>query len=156
MKITEDNLEEFLELVAFENRTSMKRLRTKDRTRFLVEARSMAYRILRDNGFTQQYIGDLFNRDHAAVIHSLKKHEYNYNTYNYYQETFDNIRYKMGLDDEGSMVDKELVEKYQQSLADLHVIIANQKEKIITYKRRIQSIERTSKLLTKNLNQLCN
>jgi len=156
MKITEDNLEEFLELVAFENRTSMKRLRTKDRTRFLVEARSMAYRILRDNGFTQQYIGDLFNRDHAAVIHSLKKHEYNYNTYNYYQETFDNIRYKMGLDDEGSIVDKELVEKYQQSLADLHVIIANQKEKIITYKRRIQSIERTSKLLTKNLNQLCN
>ena len=156
MKITEDNLEEFLELVAFENRTSMKRLRTKDRTRFLVEARSMAYRILRDNGFTQQYIGDLFNRDHAAVIHSLKKHEYNYNTYNYYQETFDNIRYKMGLDDEGSMVDKQLVEKYQQSLADLHVIIANQKEKIITYKRRIQSIERTSKLLTKNLNQLCN
>ena len=82
MKITEDNLEEFLELVAFENRTSMKRLRTKDRTRFLVEARSMAYRILRDNGFTQQYIGGLFNRDHAAVIHSLKKHEYNYNTYN--------------------------------------------------------------------------
>lgn len=156
MKITEDNLEEFLELVAFENRTSMKRLRTKDRTRFLVEARSMAYRILRDSGFTQQYIGDLFNRDHAAVIHSLKKHEYNYNTYNYYQETFDNIRYKMGLDDEGSIVDKELVEKYQQSLADLHVIIANQKEKIITYKRRIQSIERTSKLLTKNLNQLCN
>ncbi len=156
MKITEDNLEEFLELVAFENRTSMKRLRTKDRTRFLVEARSMAYRILRDSGFTQQYIGDLFNRDHAAVIHSLKKHEYNYNTYNYYQETFDNIRYKMGLVDEGSIVDKELVEKYQQSLADLHVIIANQKEKIITYKRRIQSIERTSKLLTKNLNQLCN
>ena len=156
MKITENNLEEFLELVAFENRTSMKMLRTKDRTRFLVEARSMAYRILRDNGFTQQYIGDLFNRDHAAVIHSLKKHEYNYNTYNYYQETFDNIRYKMGLDDEGSMVDKQLVEKYQQSLADLHVIIANQKEKIITYKRRIQSIEKTSKLLTQNLKQLCN
>ena len=62
----------------------------------------------------------------------------------------------MGLDDEGSMVDKQLVEKYQQSLADLHVIIANQKEKIITYKRRIQSIEKTSKLLTQNLKQLCN
>ena len=156
MKITEDNLEKFLELVASENKTSVARMQRKERTRFLVEARTMAYKILRDSGYTQQYIGSLFNRDHAAVIHSLNKHEYNYITYNYYKETYDNIRFKMGLDDEESSLDMEMLEKYQKSIADLHLIIANQKAKIITYKRRIESIEKTSKLLTKNLNQLCN
>ena len=104
MKITEDKIEEFLELVATENKTSIKRLRTKDRSRFLVEARMMAYKLLRESGFTQKYIGDLFNRDHAAVIHSVNKHEYNYITYNYYQETYDNIRYKIGYDDQGKHI----------------------------------------------------
>ena len=156
MKIKEENIEAFLELVATENKTSVARMRRKERTRFLVEARMMAYKLLRDSGYTQQFIGELFGRDHAVVIHSLKKHEYNYMTYNYYQETYDSIRFKLGFDDEESSLDVEMLEKYQKSVADLHVIIANQKAQIMTYKRRINSIEKTSKLLTQNLNQLCN
>lgn len=52
------------------------RLSTRDRHRFLVHKRAFLFAVLRENGYSLDYIGKLFNRTHATVIHGLNGYEY--------------------------------------------------------------------------------
>jgi len=62
------------------------RLATKDRHRFLVHKRAFLFAVLRNNGFSLQNIGTLFNRNHSTVINGL-------NGYQYWTDTKDEIFY---------------------------------------------------------------
>jgi DNA-binding transcriptional MerR regulator len=155
MRITEDKIPDLLELVARENRTSVGRMKSKDRTRFVLEARIMCYKILRDNGYKLAEIGKIFNKHHAAVLHSLKLHERNYLTFNYYQETYDSIMYILGLNDSDSNTDSLILNQYREKVNTLHEKIANLKGENIALKRQLETIKKTSKFLTQNLKSLC-
>lgn len=154
MKINKTNVNELLELVAKENKTSVGRMKSKDRTRFVIEARIMCYKILRDNGFKLAEIGEIFDKHHAAVLHSLKLHDRNYLTYNYYQETYDSIIYILGLNNEDSNTSSLILNQYREKVNNLHEKIANLKGENIALKRQLQSIQKSSKLLTQNLQTL--
>ena len=155
MRITEDKIPELLELVARENRTSVGRMKSKDRTRFVLEARIMCYKILRDNGYKLAEIGKIFNKHHAAVLHSLKQHDRNYLAFNYYQETYDSIMYILGLNNADSNTDSLILNQYREKVNTLHEKIANLKGENITLKRQLETIKKTSKFLTQNLKSLC-
>jgi chromosomal replication initiation ATPase DnaA len=47
-------------------------LRTKSRKRNLAYSRACLYTILRDYGFTFEFIGKLFSKDHATVINGIR------------------------------------------------------------------------------------
>lgn len=48
-------------------------LRSPSREHSLVNARRLACVVLRENGYSLQYIGKLLNRHHATVIHLVEK-----------------------------------------------------------------------------------
>ena len=52
------------------------RLSAKDRTHELVYRRAFLMHELRSTGMTLKEIGQMFKRDHATVLHSLRTHEW--------------------------------------------------------------------------------
>lgn len=50
------------------------KLNKKSRYRENLYPRYYLYAKLRDQGFTYKYIGDLFGKDHASIIHGIKTH----------------------------------------------------------------------------------
>jgi len=52
------------------------RLSAKDRTHELVYRRAFLMHELRSTGMTLKDIGEMFKRDHATVLHSLRTHEW--------------------------------------------------------------------------------
>jgi len=52
------------------------RLSSKDRTHELVYRRAFLMHELRSTGMTLKDIGQMFKRDHATVLHSLRTHEW--------------------------------------------------------------------------------
>lgn len=64
--IKEEKLIEFIKVNELDN---------PNRSRQKVYQRSILYRFLRDRGYTLEMIGDLFDRDHATVLHGLKSAE---------------------------------------------------------------------------------
>lgn len=51
-------------------------LLTKKRYRHLIDKRSYLYYLLREEGFTLERIGKMFDKDHATILNGIKKHEY--------------------------------------------------------------------------------
>ena len=49
---------------------------TKNRHRHLIDKRSYMFNALREEGFTFQKIGELFERNHATIINGIKKHKH--------------------------------------------------------------------------------
>ena len=52
------------------------KLSSKDRTHELVYRRAFLMHQLRSTGMTLKEIGEMFKRDHATVLHSLRTHEW--------------------------------------------------------------------------------
>jgi len=48
---------------------------TKSRHRYLVDKRNYMFNALREEGFTFQKIGEIFERNHATIINGIKKHK---------------------------------------------------------------------------------
>lgn len=155
MKIEEEQVPLLLEIAAKQNKTTVPRMMSKDRTRFVVEARIMCYKILRDSGFTFASIGAYFDKHHSSVLHNLRQHERNYLSFNYYQEAFDSIIYALGYNTEDSVADTLILDQYKERLNVLEEKMANLKGENITLRRQLQKIQKTSKILTSNLNQIC-
>lgn len=65
-----NNIEKIKELIQRD------RLYTKNRTHELVYRRAFLMHELRSTGMTLKEIGDMFKRDHATVLHSLRTHEW--------------------------------------------------------------------------------
>jgi len=51
-------------------------LLTKKRHRHLIDKRSYLYYLLREEGFTLERIGKMFDKDHATILNGIKKHEF--------------------------------------------------------------------------------
>lgn len=51
-------------------------LLTKSRHRHLIDKRSYLYALLREEGFTLEKIGKMFDKDHATILNGIKKHEF--------------------------------------------------------------------------------
>lgn len=62
--------------VCHEYNIELEDLISKLRFRELVRARSLIVKLLRDKNETLESIGLVINRDHASVLHLLKKHDY--------------------------------------------------------------------------------
>lgn len=52
-------------------------------------ARRAIQQILRENGITFKRIGELTNCDHSTVLHSIKKHNEEYEIYIFYKKIYD-------------------------------------------------------------------
>lgn len=50
-------------------------LKKKSRYRNIIYRRYYLYNKLREQGYTYQYIGNIFNRDHSTILHGIKVHK---------------------------------------------------------------------------------
>jgi IS30 family transposase len=64
---------------------------TKSRHRNLIDKRSYLYYALKEEGFSLQRIGKLFNKNHATILNGIKKHHFYTltNDYSYNENTKD-------------------------------------------------------------------
>jgi len=149
MKLGKDKFKELIEACAEANKTNVKAMIGKGRSRFNVEARQMAYTILRDSGWGLTEIGEAFNRTHATVINGCSGHKQDYATYSYYEEAFDDVRIKMSIHtNERTIVRREVEQKIIDEVERLRNENARLKDKICR-------IKVNSNLLTKSLKVLC-
>lgn len=68
--------EEINELKKIVNDVFLVDLQLKDRKRDVVDARKVYSKILRDNGYSYELIGETIGKDHATIIHYVKNIEY--------------------------------------------------------------------------------
>ena len=64
-----------MEISNIESIIEMFDLRSKDRYRPKVMRRAYLYHCLKQCNYTSSYIGILFNKDHATVLHGLRVHQ---------------------------------------------------------------------------------
>lgn len=62
-----------LEAVAKRHRLTIDEIRGPSRKRYICNARWDAMRLLRDRGMSLPTIGRILNRDHATIIHGLRR-----------------------------------------------------------------------------------
>tara|TARA_R110000824_G_C14757791_1_gene629434 strand:- start:20 stop:505 length:486 start_codon:yes stop_codon:yes gene_type:complete len=155
--LTEHNVNELLQIVAEENKTTADALISKTRTRFIHEARCMATVILREYDWSFQRIADtLGGRNHSSIIHCTKQHVTLMDTFNYYSESYDKILYKLGLSQGDSDLENEILQRKLDKIAGLEIEISRLKHENISLRYNIERIKKTSKSLTSNLVALCN
>jgi len=87
----EDKFEYLVEEAAKLNKTNTKNIMSRNRQRFIVEARNMVYAFLLENHWGCTKIGRAFGKNHASVIHGCRNHENDYKTLHYYRKTYDNL-----------------------------------------------------------------
>jgi hypothetical protein len=68
--------EEINELKRIINDIFLVDIHSKDRKRGVVDARKVYSKILRDNGYSYELIGETIDKDHATIIHYIKNIEY--------------------------------------------------------------------------------
>jgi hypothetical protein len=68
--------EEINELKRIVNDIFLVDIHSKDRKRGVVDARKVYSKILRDNGYSYELIGETIDKDHATIIHYIKNIEY--------------------------------------------------------------------------------
>ena len=155
--ITEHNVNELLEIVANENKTTVDALVSKTRTRFIHEARCMAATILRSYDWSYQRIADLLGgRNHSSIIHCCKQHEELQDTFNYYADSYDNILYLLGLQIGNSELEADVLSRKVQKIESLEIELSRLKHENISLRHKIDKIKKGSKSLTLNLESLCN
>ncbi len=155
--INEHNVNELLEIVAHENKTTVEAIVSKTRTRFIHEARCMAVRILRNYEWSFQRIANtLGGRNHSSIIHCCKQHESLLDTYNYYADSFDNILYNLGLAKGDASLEEEILQRKMDKIAGLEVEVSRLKHENISLRHKIDKINKSSRSLTSNLEALCN
>tara|TARA_R110000824_G_scaffold3139_3_gene14510 strand:+ start:2116 stop:2568 length:453 start_codon:yes stop_codon:yes gene_type:complete len=149
MKFEKEKLNELLEACAEANKTNVKSMIGKGRRRFNVEARQMAYSILRNSGWYFTEIGEAFDRNHASIINGCSSHRQDYATFNYYAEAYDDIRIKMSIHtNERTIVKREV----EQKIIDEVERLRNENARL---KDNICKIQTNANLLTKSLKVLC-
>ena len=75
---------------AVEYSSGLGNIKEKTRQREYVDARRIAYHILRSlHGLPFQVIAKEFNKNHASVIHGIKDVDFLIKTYSYFKETYD-------------------------------------------------------------------
>jgi len=68
--------EEINELKKIVNNVFLVDLQATSRKRDMVDARKVYSKILRDNGYSYEFIGETIGKDHATIIHYIKNIEY--------------------------------------------------------------------------------
>jgi hypothetical protein len=96
------------------------KLATPNRARPLIYMRSILYTKLRDNKWTLQQIGKLFNKDHATVLHGLKCYQSNIK-YSDFKELNERIEQELNL----AICDIEPESKLQLTDIELDILEAN-------------------------------
>jgi hypothetical protein len=96
------------------------KLATPNRARPLIYMRAILYTKLRDNKWTLQQIGKLFNKDHATVLHGLKCYQSNIK-YKDFQEINTRIEQELNL----AICDIEPESKLQLTDIELDILDAN-------------------------------
>tara|TARA_R110002020_G_scaffold115102_1_gene264713 strand:- start:2578 stop:3057 length:480 start_codon:yes stop_codon:yes gene_type:complete len=154
---TPEEIEYMLQVSATVNKTTVQRMLSSDRSRFNHEARCMVAYFLRfDYNLSLTDIGDILNRGHATVINMIKVHEDCYENFNYYEHSFDEFLYEMGINTNNSRLEQDALKKGQAKIHELHEELARLKTANADLKFKLQKIEKQSKLLISNLGGLCN
>ena len=80
-----------------ENATGVDDVMSKTRRREVVDARRISFRILRNvYGLSFQRIGDLFDKNHASVLHSLKDFDFILNHDDIFQNNYNKCMSALG------------------------------------------------------------
>jgi hypothetical protein len=138
------------------------KMMSKSRNQFVVEARNMCFNILREhtNEYALEGIGKAFNRDHATVIHGIKKHDIAYARNGYYTDNYDDLVLLMA----GNTIYKEVAdvtfaEKNRLRINNLEEEKGRLKEQLYDIKKStkllLRSIKETQSL-TRRLEKSCN
>jgi chromosomal replication initiation ATPase DnaA len=96
-------------------------LKANTRRREYVDARRIAYYILRNvHGFTFQSIAKEFNKNHASVIHGIRDFDFllksDENLYEIYNQSFDRIA-------QGDIRKEQIIEEIKQLQAEFLTLI---------------------------------
>lgn len=80
-----------------------------------VQARNIFYKIARDNSYTLQAIGDFMNKDHASVMHGLKKFQFDSDTDKAFRGSYELVAGLVGqiIPIEEVKPSKALIEAYE-------------------------------------------
>lgn len=155
--INEHNVNELLNIVAEENKTTVEAIISKNRTRFIHEARCMAANILRGYEWSFQRIADtLGGRNHSSIIHCCKQHDNLIDTFNYYSDSYDNILYTLGLSQGDASLEEEIMQRKMDKIETLEIEISRLKHENISLRHKIEKVNKVSRSLTNNLEALCN
>ncbi len=115
------------------------RLSAKDRTHELVYRRAFLMHELRSTGMTLKEIGQMFKRDHATVLHSLRTHEWMTSTNDkLYDDCISEYRFILDKADRESARDLETDILKCNSYATFKVIKSRIKRGV--YEQRVVSI----------------
>ncbi len=157
LTLSKEKVNELLQLSAEINKTSVKRMLSKDRTRFVHEARCMVAIVLRRYGWTLQAIGDLLgNRNHASILNAINHHEETYQTFDYYEQGFDELLYRLGIATNNTALENDVLEKKASKIEKLQEQLSRAKHENISLRHKLDKIKRNSENLTLNLSSLCN
>ena len=154
--------EYFTNLVAHSahiSKTTSGRLLSKNRNQFVVEARNMCYKIL-DKEHSLSDIGRAFNKDHATVMHGIKKHDISYARKGYYADNYDDLVLIMAENTtHEEYADITFTERNRIRINNLEEEKGRLKEELFDIKRTTKLLLRSLKeqgILTKQLEKACN
>tara|TARA_R100001244_G_scaffold11860_1_gene14008 strand:+ start:1671 stop:2153 length:483 start_codon:yes stop_codon:yes gene_type:complete len=125
-------------------------VRSKDRRRFIVEARQLVTAILKEGGWGFQAIANFLTEDevgnHTNPHHWFKMHEISYGQYDYYRISYDQLKSCYN-----ETVDEFVLKKGKVIDIEIYMELKNKYE---TLKMRHDSVLMESKLMKQTANKL--
>ena len=159
MSYKEELFEKLLIHSAGINKTFVGSLTDVGRQQFDVEARNMCYKIL-DKEHSLSDIGRAFNKDHATVMHGIKKHDIAYARKGYYADNYDDLVLIMAENTtHEEYADITFTERNRIRINNLEEEKGRLKEELFDIKRTTKLLLRSLKeqgILTKQLEKACN
>jgi len=156
-ELSEKQVNDLLSIAAKVNKTTVKRMKSKERTRFVHESRCMVAVVLRRYGWTLQAIGDLLGgRNHASILNAVNHHNESYVVFDYYEQGYDELLYRLGITNDDKELEAGVLQKKAATILKLEEQLSRAKHENISLRHKLAQIKRNSENLTLNLSSLCN
>lgn len=160
---------EIFSLVNIVNREFKSNILSIGRRRANVYGRMVAYRILRDIGYSLKQIGRAFGKDHATIINALNKFE-DYSTYDFdLVDTYKSISREFfvvaGVDkkiNETKDKQQQEIDELNERVNELSLQVTKAEQNLVRYKEIIDLFEERNlssndiKYFTRRINQMLN